>query len=148
MDIFNDGTASYQFVSNTSSSIKVTDTIVTPLSPASDYSSSLLVSSSFVTIYNIIEGWLSVVPTLVSNSSSSIKVTDETQFTTGVSSSLSVRNSVSSSFSIVYNILANGTGSSILEIPQNHQKTFTVRKSNDNSKYTFGVTGSGDVENA
>ena len=148
LDIFNDGTASYKFISNTSASIKVTDTEVTPLSPAADYSSSLLVSSSFVTIYNIIEGGLSSVPKLVSNNSSSIKTGIVDQFTTGVSSSLSVKNSVSSSFSIVYNILANGTGSSILNIPQNHQRNFTVRKSNNSTKYTFGVTGSGEVDNA
>ena len=147
LDIFNDGTASYQFVSNTSSSIKVTDTVLVPISPVADYSSSLLVSSSFGNIYSILEGGISKVPTLISNNSASIKVTDVSQFLTGFSSSLAVRNSVSASFSIVYNILANGTGSSILDIPQNHQRNFTVRKSNNSTKYTFGVTGSGEVDN-
>ena len=73
---------------------------------------------------------------------------ENTPFTTGISSSLGVRNSVSSSFSIVYNILANGTGSTILDIPQNHQREYSVRKSDDNTKYVFAITGSGEVENA
>ena len=148
LDIFNDGTASYQFVSNTSSSIKVTDTVLTPIQTPADYSSSLLVSSSFVNIYSILEGGISRSPRLISNNSASIKVTDVPQFLTGFSSSLAVRNSVSASFSIVYNILANGTGSSILDIPQNHQKVFTIAKSDDNTKYTFDISGSGNVENA
>jgi hypothetical protein len=148
LDIFNDGTASFEYVSNTQNSIRVGDLEPEAISTPADITSSLLISSSFVTIYNIIEGGVSRTPTLISNTSASIKVTDEVEFLTGFSSSLSVRNSVSASFSIVYNIVANGTGSSILDIPQNHQREFNVRKSDDNTKYVFDTTEFGDVENA
>ena len=60
-------------------------------------------------------------------------------FTTGISASLSIRNLVSASLSITYNILANGTGSNILSIPINHKRNFVVTNNNSSSYQFEGV---------
>jgi hypothetical protein len=147
LGIFADGTGSFNFTSSATPAIKATELTPIPTTPTTDFITGS-VSSSFGTVLNILNNGLDIVRNVVSNNSASIAVTDVVPFTTGISSSLSVRNSVSASFSTVYNILANGTGSSILDIPENHQREFNVRKSNDNTKYVFELTGSGDVENA
>ena len=150
LGIFADGTGSYNFTSSATPAIKVTEFTATPASQtAADFITGS-VSSSFGSVLNILQNGLSVTGNVKSNNSASVAVTldENTPFTTGISSSLGVRNSVSSSFSIVYNILANGTGSTILDIPQNHQREYSVRKSDDNTKYVFAITGSGEVENA
>jgi hypothetical protein len=139
LSIFGNGTGSFNFKSNTSASIKVTETNETPIGTASPLSSSI--SSSFGTIVNIIQNGISTIPQIISNNSSSILVGNEIQYITGVSSSLGVRNSVSSSFGIIYNVLQNGTGSNILDIPLNHTRTFSI-KNNNSSSYDFTDFGS------
>ena len=127
LGIFANGTGSFNFKSNSEDSIKVTDYDVT--APYTNIQNSVTssVSSSFETIISIIKNGISAIPALTSSNSASVYVNDTiAPFTTGVSSSLNVVNSVSSSFSIIYNILTNGTGSNILPIPTNHQRTFTI----------------------
>jgi hypothetical protein len=125
LSILSNGTGSFVFKSNNTDAIKVTSTPNYPLVVASPFTSS--VSSSFNTIINILKNGLSVTPTLIPNNSSSIKIgTSIEQFSTGVSSSFAVRESVSASFGIVYNVLQNGTGSNILPIPENHQRVYTI----------------------
>ena len=139
--ILNDGTGSYNYKLNTSASIKTTIYTSTQPSnntPANGFITSS-VSSSFANIINILKGGLTEVPTLVNNNSASLKATALEPVTTGISCSLSVVNSVSSSFSIVYNILANGTGSSILPIPANHKRNYTVTNNNSSSYQFEGV---------
>ena len=150
LGIFADGTGSYNFTSSATPGIKVTEFSTTAASQTAPDFITGSVSSSFGTVLNILQNGLSVTGNVKSNNSASVAVTldENTPFTTGISSSLVVQNSVSASFSIVYNILANGTGSTILDIPQNHQREYSVRKSNDNTKYVFAITGSGEVENA
>jgi hypothetical protein len=124
LSILANGTGSFNFKSNNEDAIKVTSTQEYPLATASPFTAS--VSSSFGTIMNILKNGLSVTPTLIPNNSSSIKLGTVDQFTTGVSSSFSLRESVSASFGIVYNVLQNGTGSNILPIPENHQRVYTI----------------------
>jgi hypothetical protein len=124
LSILANGTGSFTFKSNNENAIKVTTTANYPLVPASPLSGS--VSSSFGTVINILKNGLSVTPTLIPNNSSSILIGTGSQYFTGVSSSFSVRQSVSASFGIVYGVLQNGTGSNILPIPENHQRVYTI----------------------
>ena len=140
LGIFANGTGSYNYKSNTSASISVTG--ITPMQStivASDIITGS-VSSSFETVINIIKNGLSKAPTVISNINSNIVISDVPQFTTGESSSLVVVNSVSASFSIVYNILANGTGSSILDVPQNEKVEFNITNTNSSS-FSFEEVG-------
>lgn len=140
LGIFANGTGSYNYKSNTSASISVTG--ITPMQStivASDIITGS-VSSSFETVINIIKNGLSKAPTVISNTNSNIVISDVPQFTTGESSSLVVVNSVSASFSIVYNILANGTGSSILDVPQNEKVEFNITNTNSSS-FSFEEVG-------
>jgi hypothetical protein len=148
LGIFADGTGSYTFKSNYADSIKKTALTPITTTPAVDFVTGS-VSSSFGTVLNILRRGVSQLPTTISNNSASIAVTlgTNTPYYSGISSSLSVRNFVSASFSIVYNILANGTGSTILDIPTNHQREYTVSNNSGSTAYVFEVSGS-DVENA
>jgi hypothetical protein len=148
LGIFADGTGSYTFKSNTADSIKKTALSTITTTPATDFVTSS-VSSSFGTVLNVLRRGISQAPNILSNNSASIAVTLGTNnpYYSGVSSSLSVRNSVSASFSIVYNIVANGTGSTILEIPTDHQREYTITNNSGSTAYVFDVSGS-DVENA
>jgi hypothetical protein len=140
LSILANGTGSFNFKSNTSSSRQIgSDTIQPIANAATTYTAS--VSSSFGTVINIITNGVSVKPTYVANTSGSIKGGTTPQTMLGVTSSLETINSVSASFSIVYNILANGTGSNILSIPANHQKSFVI-SNNNSSSFNFEGIGS------
>jgi len=139
LGIFANGTGSYTFKSNTEDNVKVTNnSTVSPVITASDYVTGS-VSSSFETIISILKSGVTAIPKVVSNNSASIKVTNFSQFTTGESSSLSTINSISSSFSIVYNIVENGTGSAILDVPANHKTSFVVTNTNSSSYHFEGL---------
>ena len=137
LGIFNNGTGSFKFTSSADFGVKIGDIAVTSLGAPSYLSSS--VSSSFATVVNIIGNGVNAIPPLTSSNSASIYVGNIEPFSTGLSSSLSVVNRVSASFSIIYNILANGTGSNILPIPENHRKTYTVTNVNSSSYNWDGV---------
>jgi hypothetical protein len=140
LSILGNGTGSFNFKSNTSASKQIGTDIIQPIANiATNYTAS--VSSSFGTIINIISKGISVKPTYIANTSASIKAGNSEQIMLGVTSSLETINSISASFSIVYNILANGTGSNILPIPANHQKSFVI-KNNNSSSYDFDGIGS------
>jgi hypothetical protein len=139
LSILANGTGSFNFKSNTSASKQIGNDTIQPIGTASPFTGS--VSSSFGTVINIITKGVSVKPTYVANTSGSIKGGTTEQTMLGVTSSLATINSVSASFSIVYNILANGTGSNILPIPANHQKSFTITN-NNSSSFNFEGIGS------
>ena len=140
LSILANGTGSFNFKSNTSSSKQIgTDVIEQITNVATNYTAS--VSSSFGTVINIITRGVSVKPTYIANTSASIKGGTTEQTMLGVTSSLATINSISASFSIVYNILANGTGSNILPIPANHQKSFVITN-NNSSSFDFEGLGS------
>ena len=140
LSILANGTGSFNFKSNTSASRQIgNDSIEQIANIATNYTAS--VSSSFGTVINIITKGVSVKPTYVANTSASIKAGTTEQIMLGVTSSLTTINSVSASFSIVYNILAKGTGSNILPIPANHQKSFVVTN-NNSSSFDFEGIGS------
>ena len=104
LGIFANGTGSYDFRANTSASIKVTSG--SPIVPAISVSNAVTesVSSTFETVIDIIKNGISATPKITSSNEFAIKVGNVEQFTTGVSASLSTLNSVSSSFSLIYNI--------------------------------------------
>ena len=143
LGIFADGTGSYNYTLNTANSIKVTN--FTPISMESNLATTDFitgsVSSSFSSVITILRNGVTTLPTLVSNNSASVYVNDSAiePFSTGTSASLQIINSVSASLSIVYNILANGTGSNILPIPTNHKREFIVTNNNSSSYQIQGV---------
>jgi len=106
LSILANGTGSFNFKSNTSSSKQIGTDVIQPITNiATNYTAS--VSSSFGTVINIITKGISVKPTYVANTSGSIKAGTTEQVMLGVTSSLATINSISSSFSIVYNIFVN-----------------------------------------
>jgi hypothetical protein len=141
LSIFANGTGSFNFVSNTKNAIKATELEPTPITLSVSNNITGSVSSSFETVISIISSGLTAVPKVTSSNEAAIKVSDVEQFTTGLSSSLQTNNKVSSSFSIIYNILDRGTGSVILPIPENHQKDYTITN-NGSSSYQWEGVGS------
>ena len=141
LSIFANGTGSFNFVSNTKNAIKATELEPTPITLSVSNSVTASVSSSFETVISIISSGLTAVPKVTSSNEAAIKVSDLEQFTTGLSASLQTTNKVSSSFSIIYNILDKGTGSVILPIPENHQKNYTITN-NGSSSYQWEGVGS------
>jgi hypothetical protein len=137
LSILANGTGSFNFKSNTNSSRKIGSDTIQPITNISPLTGS--VSSSFGTVINIITKGVFVKPTYVANASGSVKGGSVEQVMLGVTSSLATINSVSASFSIVYNILANGTGSSILPIPANHKKSFVISNNNSSSFNFEGI---------
>jgi hypothetical protein len=145
ISVLNNGTGSFNFKSNNDDLIKVTATSISAIgTPKANVTSSI--SSSFGNIMNIIKNGLIVKPTLVSNNSASIYVGNVPQVMLGVSSSLAKTNEVSASFSTIYNVLANGTGSNIETIPVDHKRAYTITNIN-NSSYAFdGVAGNPTIK--
>ncbi len=137
LSIFSNGTGSFKFTASADLGVKITNETIDDLGAPSYLSSS--VSQSFETIINIIKNGVSAIPALTSSNSASIYVGNEIPFKTGISSSLSVVNKVSSSFSIIYNILSNGTGSNILPIPNDHRRSYTITNVNSSSYNWDGV---------
>ena len=107
----NPATSSYQKQSNVSESIKISDTSIYSLGSSISSYNIDVVGDRFDTILSIVEGGVSLKPTIVNNAESASKFGDVAQYGTDVSSSAEVATKVSQSFSIVYDILANGTGS-------------------------------------
>jgi hypothetical protein len=69
------------------------------------------VSSSFATVLEIVKNGTDVIPTIVNNVVDNIKVTNVEQITSSLSASQNDIDFVSSSFTIVLDIVENGTGS-------------------------------------
>ena len=106
----NAATSSYDYVDNVSSSIFVTDVEQYKTTPVTD-STKNTIGDRFDTVISIIRNGVDVIPEIKTNTSQSFKVNDTSQYITDISSSLVVRELVSASFSTLYNILDNGTGS-------------------------------------
>jgi hypothetical protein len=144
LSIFEDGTGSFEFKSNTDDVIKVTEltaslpTITNLVVPSDEFAQ---ISSSFNTVIRIING--RAIPTVISNTSQSIYLSEFEPTLPENELSSSIISEVSSSFSIIYNILNNGTGSPILDIPEDHQREFVVSRGVNNSAWVFD----GDDEN-
>jgi len=141
LSIFANGTGSFDFISNTQNAIRVTE--LEPIQIGNVISNNITgsVSSSFETVISIISNGLTATPKVTSSNDAAIKVSDLEQFTTGLSSSLQTTNKVSSSFSIIYNILDKGTGSVILPIPNDHIRNYTITN-NNSSSYDWDGVGS------
>jgi hypothetical protein len=145
ISILNNGTGSYNFKSNNDDLIKITTTSPISIGTAKANLTGSI-SSSFGIVQNIIKNGLSVKPTLVSNNTNTIYVGTQSQYLPGVSSSLAKTNEVSASFSIIYNVLANGTGSNIQVIPVNHKRAYTITNINSSSYAVDGVIGNPTIK--
>jgi hypothetical protein len=148
ISILNNGTGSFRFKSNNADLIKTTAT--SPISiggtPGQYENVTGSITSSFGDVINIIKNGLTAKSTLISNNSASIYVGNVPQVMLGVSSSLAKTNEVSASFSIIYNVLANGTGSNIEVIPANHKRAYTVTNINSSSYAWDGVGGNPTIK--
>ena len=113
-DIIESGTGSISNeVSNWTGSIKVTSTTqFTNGSSVATSTQASLVSSSIAIVKNIVEFGTGSLPTLIQNTSGSIKASSETQFTTSsVSASFDDIQFISGAFEVVTTILEEGSGS-------------------------------------
>ena len=106
----NAATSSYQYVDNVSSSIKISDVEQYKTSEVTDDTKNTI-GDRFDTIISIIENGVDFIPELKLNTSQSFKFSETSEYVSDISSSLAVRELVSSSFSTVYTILDKGTGS-------------------------------------
>jgi hypothetical protein len=141
LGIFADGTGSFIFKSNNEDGIKVTNLQPVTSSITASAGTALYnnISSSFDTVIKIVNGGR--LPTIVTNTSASLYLGDTEPVLPSQPISSSIINVVSSSFSIIYNILDKGTGSSILDIPEDHQTDFDVFRGSNNSAWVFDGVG-------
>jgi hypothetical protein len=141
LGIFADGTGSFIFKSNNEDAVKVSN--LEPVSASITASAGTTIynniSSSFDTVIKIVNGGR--LPTIVTNTSASLYLGDTEPVLPSQPISSSIINVVSSSFSIIYNILDKGTGSSILDIPEDHQTDFDVFRGSNNSAWVFDGVG-------
>ncbi len=135
--IITNGTGSLgTLVSNLNSNVKVTQTpqYITGSSYYGTNTESTQLSSSIKIITDILEGGLSVVPTLTSNVSASIKVTNASQYiSASYSASASDVNFISSSISIVTKIIEGG------EFSAPAFQTYTNRITSSNSVAAYEI---------
>jgi hypothetical protein len=141
LGIFADGTGSFIFKSNNEDVIKVNNLEPVTSSVSASVGTTLYnnISSSFDTVIKIVNGRR--LPTIVTNTSASLYLGDTEPVLPPEPISSSIINVVSSSFSIIYNILDKGTGSSILDIPEDHQTDFDVNRGTNNSAWVFDGVG-------
>jgi hypothetical protein len=131
----NAATSSYSYVDNTDSLIQIDNVTQYKTSAVTDDTKNTI-GERFDTIISIIQnGPLSTTTggpqnrnraIIETNTSQSFKVTDTQQYISDLSSSLEVRTMVSSSLSIVYDILNNGTGSAPIIIQSSSIENPTV----------------------
>ena len=141
LGIFADGTGSFIFKSNNEDVVKVSNLEPVSASITASAGTTLYnnISSSFDTVIKIVNG--GTLPTIIPNTSASFYLGDTDPILPSQPISSSIINVVSSSFSIIYNILDKGTGSSILDIPENHQTDFDVVRGTNNSAWVFDGIG-------
>jgi len=141
LGIFADGTGSFTFKSNNEDVVKVSNLEPVTSSVSASVGTTIYnnISSSFDTVIKIVNGGR--LPTIVTNTSASLYLGDVQPVLPSEPISSSIINVVSSSFSIIYNILDTGTGSSILDIPEDHQTDFDVFRGSNNSAWVFDGVG-------
>ena len=123
----NPATESYVRISNVSHSIQATD-IVQYITTPVESSTITTTNNSFDTIISIVAGGR--VPNIVSNTSASFKFSDVNQYQTDTTSSLQTINSLSASFSIVYDTIEYGTGDLPAIIPSSSNASTSSEKQN------------------
>jgi len=127
-------------VTNTSSSLKVTN--ANPIRQAISASSfdTNKIASGFDLILSVIENGTSVLPTIISNTSASIKVTDTPQLISGSAAGRLQGKLISSSLSLVIDVLLNNGTSSITYRPSTYPSASSNTKIN--SAYNLLVSNS------
>jgi len=127
-------------VTNTSSSLKVTN--ANPVRQATSASSfdTNKIASGFDLILSVIENGTSVLPTIISNTSASIKVTNTPQLISGSAAGRLQGKLISSSLSLVIDVLLNNGTSSITYRPSAYPIANTNAKIN--SAYNLLVSNS------
>ncbi len=127
-------------VASTSSSLKVTNANpIRQVISASSFDTNKI-ASGFDLILNVIENGTSVLPTIVSNTSASIKVTDTPQLISGSAAGRLQGKLISASLSLVIDVLLNNGTSSIAYRPS----TYPIANTNTkiNSAYNLLVSNS------
>ena len=104
-------TGSYNLVDNIEGLVQVTTQSATPVGFASSQTTINDVVLNFNNVKTIVKNGTNATPFFTSSNEGNIKITDTKQFITDISSSAIVQNKISSSFSIVHDILLRGTGS-------------------------------------
>jgi hypothetical protein len=99
-----------QIVLNTANNIKVTNTTQYSASYSASAYEVNRVSSSFAVVTNIVENGVGVIPTLVANTSESIKFTATNQYLSSSYGTAYEASLISASISIVTNIISGGLG--------------------------------------
>ena len=127
-------------VASTSSSLKVTNANPIKQSISASSFDTNKIASGFDLILNVIENGTSVLPTIISNTSASIKVTDTPQLISGSASGRLQGKLISSSLSLVIDVLLSNGTSSIGFKPS----TYPIANSNAkiNSAYNLLVSNS------
>ena len=139
MNVIQNGTGSIPtLVENTSDLIKVGSIaqITSSLSGSSVEVSN--VSSSFAIVLDILTNGVESLPIQISNTTASIKRTESSQYTSSLSAGVAEINKISSSFSIVTNIITNGTGS----LPTLSYNISENIKVNNIQQFTGSLSGS------
>jgi hypothetical protein len=139
LDIVEFGTGSKPtLVKSVNGLVKLTDTIQYSSSLA--ISSSLIksVTSSFQTVINILENGIGSLPTITNNTALNIKTTATSQYISGSSATATEVGLISASISIVTNVIANGTGST-LGLLSLSTSSYTTAVSNDNRWIAYGI---------
>ena len=133
LSIFEDGTGSYTFKSNNTDAIYLGNDL--PSIPQESIPSNIIenVSSSFGTVVRVLSS--GSIPTLLSNVSESIKVTGVEPTTADIVATDDIKSQVSASFSIIYNILDKGTGSSFVDVPNDHTQSFDVTVNSESTAW-------------
>jgi len=139
LNVVENGTGSLPtLVKNVNSLVKLTN--------GTQYSSSINVSgsringitASFNNVINILENGTGSLPNIISNTFYNTKVTNTPQYISGSSATSTEATLISQSISIVTNIIANGTGSTLttLSLPTS---SYGSAVSNDNRWIAYGI---------
>jgi hypothetical protein len=128
-------------VTNTTAGVKITDNTQITSSINVDNLEKSKVGSGFDVVLDIIENGTGSIPTLISNTTSSIKVTNSTQLFTTASIETNLINNSISSFDIVLDIVSNGSGST----PTLVKNSNGLYKVTDTTQYTTSTSVSKSV---
>jgi len=122
---------SIEVTTNNADNIKVTDNIQFFGNNSSSIDDRLIVSGGYSDVIDVIKNGVGNLPTLITNTENRIARSGLTQYTSSLSASLSLANSIKDSFNIVTNIIENG----VEVIPSIDENTNDTIKVTSTSQY-------------
>jgi len=139
LDVVENGTGSLPLLlKNVNGLVKLTNS--TQYSSSMNVSSSLVngITSSFNKVINILENGTGSLPNIISNTFYNTKVTNTPQYISGSSATSTEATFISQSISIVTNVIANGTTTTLnaLSLPTS---SYGSAVSNDNRWIAYGI---------